>query len=67
MNGHRVVALRPFVSIMPLLYAVDGLRRVFMAGADLASVALILNLTKLTVFAAIFAVLASLTIRRQVA
>jgi ABC-2 type transport system permease protein len=59
--------LQPLVAIMPLHYAVDGLRQVFVAGADLTSGALLFNLVVLGAFAAIFAVLASLTIRREVA
>ena len=59
--------LQPLVAIMPLHYAVDGLRQVFVAGADLTSTALLFNLAVLATFAVIFAVLASLTIRREVA
>jgi ABC-2 type transport system permease protein len=59
--------LQPFVAIMPLRYAVDGLRQVFVAGADLTSTALLFNLGVLGLFAAFFAVLASFTIRREVA
>ena len=59
--------LQPLVAIMPLHYAVDGLRQVFVAGADLTSVALLFNLFVLGCFAAIFALLASFTIRRDVA
>ncbi len=36
--------LQPLVAIMPLHYAVDGLRQVFVAGADLTSTALLFNL-----------------------
>ncbi|MGD8485521.1 MAG: ABC transporter permease [Chloroflexota bacterium] len=61
------VVLQPLVAIMPLHYAVDGLRQVFVAGADLTSMALLFNLVVLAGFAAIFAVLASFTIRREVA
>ena len=59
--------LQPLVVIMPVRYAVDGLRRVFVAGADLTSPALLLDLLVLGAFAAIFATLAALTIRREVA
>jgi hypothetical protein len=52
---------------MPLHYAVDGLRRVFVAGADLASTALLFDLAVLAAMAVVFGALASLTIRRQVA
>ena len=59
--------LQPFVAIMPLHYAVDGLRQVFVAGADLTSMALLCNLLVLALFAVLFATLASFTIRREVA
>ena len=59
--------LQPLVVIMPVRYAVDGLRQVFVAGADLGSAALLANLLILGVFAAVFATLASLIIRREVA
>ena len=59
--------LQPLVSIMPLHYAVDGLRQVFVAGADVTSTALLFNLGVLALFAGFFAVLASFTIRREVA
>ena len=59
--------LQPLVVIMPVRYAVDGLRHVFVAGADLGSSALLVDLLILGAFAAIFATLASLTIRREVA
>ena len=51
----------------PVRYAVEGLRQVFVAGADLASSALLWNLLVLALFAAFFATLASLVIRREVA
>ena len=59
--------LQPLVVIMPVRYAVDGLRQVFVAGADLTSAALLANLLVLGVFAVVFATLASLIIRREVA
>jgi ABC-2 type transport system permease protein len=59
--------LQPIVVIMPVRYAVEGLRQVFVAGADLASSALLWNLLVLALFAAFFATLASLVIRREVA
>ena len=58
--------IQPFVAIMPLSYAVDGLRQVFIAGADLATPALQLDLAVLGVVAVFFAAIASLTIRRDV-
>ena len=59
--------VRPFSSIMPLTYAVDGLRQVFVRGADLGVGALQLDLVVLAAFAVFFATIASLTIRRDVA
>jgi ABC-2 type transport system permease protein len=58
--------LRPLTAVMPLTYAVDGLRQVFIRGADLALPALELDLAVLAVVALFFAVIASLTIRREV-
>ena len=58
--------LQPLVVVMPLHYAVDGLRQVFVAGADLTSTALLFNLIVLGLFALLFGVLASFTIRREV-
>jgi ABC-2 type transport system permease protein len=58
--------LQPLVAIMPLNYAVDGLRQVFIRGADLAVPALQLDLAVLGVVAAFFATIAALTIRRDV-
>jgi ABC-2 type transport system permease protein len=59
--------LQPFVRIMPVTYAVDGLRQVFIRGADLSSAALQGDLAVLAVIALFFATIASLTIRRDVA
>ena len=59
--------LQPVVAIMPLNYAVDGLRQVFIRGADLGVPALQLDLAVLAVVAAFFATIAALTIRRDVA
>ena len=59
--------LQPLVAIMPLNYAVDGLRQVFIRGADLGVPALQLDLAVLAVVAAFFATVAALTIRRDVA
>lgn len=58
--------LQPLVLIMPVHWAVDGLRQVFVAGADLGTSALQLDLLVLALFALAFAVLASLTIRREI-
>lgn len=58
--------LQPLVGLMPLTYAVDGLRQVFIAGADMSVAALQRDLGVLAGIAVFFAVLASLTIRRDV-
>jgi ABC-type polysaccharide/polyol phosphate export permease len=58
--------LQPLVAIMPLHYAVEALRLVFIQGADLTLPALQADVAVLAVIAALFAVVASLTIRRDV-
>jgi ABC-2 type transport system permease protein len=58
--------LQPVVGLMPLTYAVDALRQVFIAGADLSVGAIQLDLLVLAAIAAFFALLAALTIRREV-
>ena len=58
--------VQPLVRIMPLSYAVDGLRQVFIASADLRTAALQFDMAVLAIFAAFFATIASLTIRRDV-
>ena len=58
--------LRPLVAIMPLNYAVDGLRQVFIRGADLGVPALQVDLAVLGIVAAFFATIAAFTIRRDV-
>jgi ABC-2 type transport system permease protein len=58
--------LQPLVAIMPLGYAVDALRQVFIAGADLSVAALRLDILVLALVAVLFAFVASLTIRRDV-
>ncbi len=59
--------LQPIAHLLPLTYAVDGLRKVIIAGADLASSAVQLDLVVLAGIAAFFVVLAATTIRREVA
>lgn len=59
--------LQPIAHLLPLTYAVDGLRKVIIAGADLASSAVQLDLAVLAGIAAFFVVLAATTIRREVA
>ncbi len=58
--------LQPFVGLMPVTYAVDGLRQVFVAGAGLSSAVLRWDMAVLALVAVFFAVIASLTIRRDV-
>ncbi len=59
--------LQPLAAIMPLTYAVNGLRQVLIRGADLSVPALQLDVLVLAVIAVVFAVVASFTIRRDVA
>jgi ABC-2 type transport system permease protein len=59
--------LKPLVPLMPLNYAVDGLRQVFIRGAGLDAGALQVDVVVLAAIAALFAAIASLTIRREVA
>jgi ABC-2 type transport system permease protein len=58
--------LRPLVAVMPLGYAVDALRQVFIGGADFTSGALQGDIYVLALVAVLFAWIASLTIRREV-
>lgn len=59
--------LQPISRLLPLTYAVDGLREVMIKGADLGSAALRLDVGVLAGLAIAFAALAALTIRREVA
>ena len=59
--------VQPLVRIMPLSYAVDGLRQVFIRGADMGVGALQVDLIVLAAIAVLFGTVASLTIRRNVA
>lgn len=59
--------LQPFVQLMPLTYAAEGLRQILIAGADLGTTALQVDLVVLTGVALFFAGIAALTIRREVA
>jgi ABC-2 type transport system permease protein len=59
--------LQPVARILPVTYAIDGLRQVIIAGADLASGQVLLDLGVLAAIAAVFMVLAASTIRREVA
>jgi ABC-2 type transport system permease protein len=59
--------LEAIARLLPLTYAVDGLRQVLLKGADLASPALQVDLAVLGGIAVVLVVLASGTIRREVA
>jgi ABC-2 type transport system permease protein len=59
--------LQPVARILPVTYAIDGLRQVMIAGADLTSPQVLLDLGVLAGIAAIFVFLAAATIRREVA
>ncbi len=59
--------LQPLVHVMPLAYAVDGLRQVFVRGADLGVGALQADVAILALIAVFFGGIATLTIRREVA
>jgi ABC-2 type transport system permease protein len=59
--------LQPVARILPVTYAIDGLRQVMIAGADLSSPQVLLDFGVLTGIAAVFMVLAAATIRREVA
>ena len=58
--------LQPLVAIMPLGYAVDALRQVFIRGADLSVAELRFDIIVLALVAVLFAFVASRTIRRDV-
>jgi ABC-2 type transport system permease protein len=59
--------LRAISNVLPLTYAVDGLREVMLKGSDLTSTAVQTDLAVLGGIALFFVVLASLTIKREVA
>ena len=58
--------VQPIAPFLPLTWAVNGLRQVFVAGAGFATPELQLDLLVLAAFAAFFATIAALTIRRDV-
>jgi ABC-2 type transport system permease protein len=58
--------LQPLVLLMPLRYAVDALREVFIRGSGLTATAVQVDVSVLAAIAVFFAVVASLTIRRDV-
>ena len=59
--------LQPVARILPVTYAIDGLRQVMIAGAGLDSAQVLLDLGVLVAIAAFFVVLDAGTIRREVA
>ena len=59
--------LQPVARILPVTYAIDGLRQVMIAGSDLSSPQVLLDLGVLVGIAAVFMALAAATIRREVA
>jgi ABC-2 type transport system permease protein len=59
--------LQPVARILPITYAIDGLRQVMIAGADLSTPQVQLDLGVLAGIAAVFILLAAATIRREVA
>jgi ABC-2 type transport system permease protein len=59
--------LQPVARLLPVTYAIDGLRQVMIAGADLTSPVVLLDLGVLAGIAAVFVTLAAATIRREVA
>ena len=59
--------LQPVARILPVTYAIDGLRQVMIAGADLTSGQVLMDLGVLVGIAAFFMVLAAGTIRREIA
>jgi ABC-2 type transport system permease protein len=59
--------LAAIARVLPMSYAVDGLREVMLKGADLTSSAVQLDLAVLSGIAVVFVLLAAATIKREVA
>lgn len=59
--------LQPVARVLPVTYAIDALRQVMIAGADLTSGPVLLDLGVLAGIAAFFIILAVRTIRREIA
>ena len=59
--------LQPVARIMPVTYAIEGLREVMIGGADLGSSTVRVDLIVLVAIAAFFVLLAARTIRREIA
>ena len=60
-------ALEPIARVLPLTYAVDGLRAILVKGADLGTPALQFDLSVLAAVVVLLVVVATATIRREVA
>jgi ABC-2 type transport system permease protein len=58
--------LQPIAHVLPLTYAIDGLRAVLIRGADLTDGALRLDLAFLAGVAILFVLMAATTIRREI-
>ena len=59
--------LQPIARLLPLTYTIEGLRAIMIRGADLADQTLQVDVLFLGGVALVFAVLATRTIRREVA
>ena len=59
--------LRPFAYLLPMTYGIEGLREVLIKGSDLASSTVQIDVLVLAGIAIVLAVMATLTIRREVA
>ena len=59
--------LQPVARVMPVTYAVEGLREVMIGGAGLESSTVRVDIAVLALLAALFIVLAARTIRREIA
>jgi ABC-2 type transport system permease protein len=59
--------LQPIARVLPMTYGIDGLREVLVKGSGLADAAVQLDIAVLAGIALLLAVLATLTIRREVA
>ena len=66
-DDHPPDVLSAIAHVLPLTYAVEGLRAVMLKGADLSSSVVQTDLAVLAGIAVVFVVLASTTIKREVA
>jgi len=64
--GSLPAVLQPLSAFLPLTYAVNGLRQVFVAGAGFGTTEIQVDLLVLAAFAAFFGAIATFTIRRDV-